>query len=110
LPELTSTSGLVPVAAIGIVVGLLAMITLLPALLVIFGRWLFWPVRPKAGSAEPTATGAYAPLGAGWGCLPRPPRAGRGQPITVIANAAQADQVRLAFAATPGISAVGAPV
>ena len=30
------------------------MITLLPALLVIFGRWMFWPKRPTFGSAEPT--------------------------------------------------------
>jgi RND superfamily putative drug exporter len=63
LAEMNSTRGLGPVAALGVVVGLLAMITLLPALLVIFGRWLFWPVRPKAGSAEPTATGFYARLG-----------------------------------------------
>ncbi len=64
LAEVNSTSGLGPVSAIGIVVGLLAMITLLPALLVVFGRWLFWPVRPTQGSAEPTATGIYARLGA----------------------------------------------
>ncbi|MGX6603503.1 MMPL family transporter [Micromonosporaceae bacterium Da 78-11] len=63
LAEVNSTRGLGPVAALGIVVGLLAMVTLLPALLVIFGRWLFWPVRPKAGTAEPTATGLYARLG-----------------------------------------------
>lgn len=63
LAQLNSTSGLGPVAAIGVAVGLLAMITLLPALLVICGRWLFWPVRPKAGSAEPTATGVWARLG-----------------------------------------------
>ncbi len=61
--EVNSTSGLGPVAAIGIVVGLLAMISLLPALLVICGRWLFWPVRPAYGSAEPTATGVWARLG-----------------------------------------------
>jgi RND superfamily putative drug exporter len=64
LAEMNSTSGLGPVAALGVVVGLLAMITLLPALLVICGRWLFWPVRPAAGTAEPTATGIYAKLGA----------------------------------------------
>jgi RND superfamily putative drug exporter len=64
LAEMNSTSGLGPVAALGVIVGLLAMITLLPALLVIFGRWLFWPVRPKPGTAEPTATGLYARLGA----------------------------------------------
>jgi menaquinone-specific isochorismate synthase len=39
------------VAAIGIAVGLLAMVTLLPALLVTAGRWIFWPVRPQCGSA-----------------------------------------------------------
>ncbi|HTP15520.1 MAG TPA: MMPL family transporter [Streptosporangiaceae bacterium] len=56
-------SGLGPVAAIGIAVGLLAMITLLPALLVIFGRWIFWPVRPAYGSAEPTTRGLWARTG-----------------------------------------------
>jgi putative drug exporter of the RND superfamily len=56
-------SGLGPVAAIGIAVGLIAMVTLLPALLVIFGRWLFWPVRPRSGSAEPTASGLWARTG-----------------------------------------------
>ncbi len=30
-------------------------VTLLPALLVITGRWIFWPRRPAFGSAEPTA-------------------------------------------------------
>jgi RND superfamily putative drug exporter len=53
-------SGLGPVAAIGIGVGLLAMITLLPALLVICGRWAFWPVRPRPDSAEPAASGIWA--------------------------------------------------
>jgi putative drug exporter of the RND superfamily len=57
-------SGLGPVAAIGIALGLLAMITLLPALLVICGRWVFWPVRPRYGSGEPTARGAWARVGA----------------------------------------------
>jgi RND superfamily putative drug exporter len=72
LAELNSTSGLGPVAALGVVVGLFAMITLLPALLVIFGRWLFWPVRPKYGTAEPTATGLWARVG---GRIARRPRA-----------------------------------
>jgi putative drug exporter of the RND superfamily len=51
------------VMAIGIAVGLLAMITLLPALLVIFGRWMFWPRRPELGSAEPTERGLWARIG-----------------------------------------------
>ena len=49
--------------AIGIAVGLLAMITLLPALLVIVGRWVFWPRRPELGSAEPTERGLWARTG-----------------------------------------------
>jgi RND superfamily putative drug exporter len=56
-------SGLGPVAAIGIAVGLLAMITLLPALLVIFGRWMFWPRRPSFGSAEPASGGLWGRVG-----------------------------------------------
>jgi RND superfamily putative drug exporter len=61
--ESADISGLGPVAAIGIGVGLLAMITLLPALLVIVGRWIFWPVRPKFGSDEPTRRGFWARVG-----------------------------------------------
>jgi RND superfamily putative drug exporter len=62
--ELNSTKSLGPVMAIGIAVGLCAMITLLPALLVIFGRWMFWPVRPTLGSVEPTERGLWARIGA----------------------------------------------
>ncbi|WP_030460057.1 MMPL family transporter [Kitasatospora sp. NRRL B-11411] len=63
--EMNSTSGLGPVCAIGVVVALLAMLTLLPALLVACGRWVFWPVRPGYGTPEPTATGRWAHIG-GW--------------------------------------------
>jgi RND superfamily putative drug exporter len=61
--ELSSTKSLGPVMAVGIAVGLFAMITLLPALLVVFGRWVFWPVRPTVGSAEPTQRGLWARIG-----------------------------------------------
>ena len=61
--ELNSTKSLGPVMAIGVAVGLCAMITLLPALLVIFGRWVFWPLRPTLGSAEPTERGLWARIG-----------------------------------------------
>jgi putative drug exporter of the RND superfamily len=61
--ELASTKSLGPVMAIGVAVGLCAMITLLPALLVIFGRWVFWPLRPMLGSAEPTEHGLWARIG-----------------------------------------------
>ena len=60
---MSSTSGLGPVAAIGIGVALLVMLTLLPALLVVFGRWIFWPVRPTFGSADHTRDGFWARTG-----------------------------------------------
>lgn len=47
LADMNSTSGLGPVAAAGVLTALAAMTTLLPALLVIFGRWLFWPLVPR---------------------------------------------------------------
>ena len=62
--EMNSTAGLGPVAAIGVAVTLVVLMTLLPALLVICGRWVFWPVRPTFGSAEPSATGIWARVGA----------------------------------------------
>ena len=69
--ELNSTKSLGPVMAIGVAVGLGAMLTLLPALLVIFGRWLFWPLRPTLGSAEPTERGVWARIGARMARRPR---------------------------------------
>ena len=61
--DMNSTQGLGPVAAIGVGVALLAMVTLLPALLVIFGRWIFWPKRPLEGSPEPTSSGLWSRIG-----------------------------------------------
>jgi RND superfamily putative drug exporter len=61
--EMNSTRGLGPVAAIGVAVALLAMMTLFPALLVIFGRWIFWPVIPHFGTADPTERGVWARMG-----------------------------------------------
>jgi RND superfamily putative drug exporter len=69
--ELASTRSLGPVMAFGVAVGLLAMLTLLPALLVIFGRWVFWPRRPTLGSAEPTERGLWARIGVGVARRPR---------------------------------------
>jgi putative drug exporter of the RND superfamily len=68
--ELNSTKSLGPVLAIGVGVGMLAMITLLPALLVTFPRGVFWPYRPAYGSPEPTTRGLWARVG--WSIAPRP--------------------------------------
>src|SRR5208282_5459463 len=63
LAELTSTKSMGPVLAIGVFVALLAMMTLLPALLVITGRWVFWPAKAQFGSTEPTTRGLWARTG-----------------------------------------------
>ncbi|WP_340540522.1 MMPL family transporter [Nocardioides sp. GXZ039] len=61
--ELNSTAGLGPVLAVGVAVTFLVMVTLLPAMLVICGRWLFWPKRPTYRSPEPTRTGFWSRVG-----------------------------------------------
>jgi RND superfamily putative drug exporter len=154
--ELNSTSSLGPVLAIGVAVGMVVMLTLLPALMVTFPRGVFWPYKPTYGSPEPTHRGMWARVG--WSIAPRPRitwittavilgvlalgltglkangltnaqgfrghpdsvtgesvlaahfPAGAGQPVIVIGNASAAAQLRSAFAATPGISAVTPPV
>jgi len=63
LASMNSTRGLGPVAAVGIVVALLAMLTLLPALLVLCGRWVFWPLRPTYGSDDHTETSLWGRIG-----------------------------------------------
>lgn len=147
--EMNSTSGLGPVAAIGVAVALLAMMTLFPALLVICGRWIFWPVIPHNGSPDPTERGLWARMGRRIAIRPRmvwgltaaalvacsfglmqlraeglsnadaftdkPDSivgqevsaryfpAGSGDPLVVISDQAQAQQVRQAVADTRGV-------
>ncbi|WP_102194188.1 MMPL family transporter [Microbacterium aurantiacum] len=66
LSDLKSNSTLGPVAAIGIVFAMLSALTLLPSLLVLFGRSAFWPRRPVfdppavAAEAGVPATGLWA--------------------------------------------------
>ncbi|MET9682709.1 MMPL family transporter [Streptomyces coeruleorubidus] len=147
--EMNSTSGLGPVAAIGVAVALLAMMSLFPALLVIFGRWIFWPVIPHYGTPDPTERGVWARMGRR---IARRPRmtwavtalalavcslgliqlraegignadaftgkpdsitgqevsaryfpAGSGDPLVIVSNQAQAEQVGRAVAATQGV-------
>ncbi|RJL21418.1 MMPL family transporter [Bailinhaonella thermotolerans] len=65
--ELNSTRGLGPVAAIGVACAMIAMITLLPAVMVVAGRWVFWPLVPRH---DPGAAGESGEAGA-WGRLGR---------------------------------------
>jgi len=68
--QVNSTRGLGPVLAIGVAVGMLSMLTLLPALMVIVPRGVFWPYRPSYGSAEPSTRGLWARIG--WAVAPKP--------------------------------------
>jgi RND superfamily putative drug exporter len=55
LAKVNGTSGLGPIAAIGIACAALSMLTLLPALLTIFGRRAFWPFVPHTPETAPAA-------------------------------------------------------
>ncbi|KKJ98567.1 MMPL family transporter [Micromonospora sp. HK10] len=55
LSSLNSNRALGPVAAVGIAATLLVMLTFLPALLLLGGRWAFWPRRPRHDDADPQA-------------------------------------------------------
>ena len=48
--ELNGTSGLGPIGAMGIALAMISMLTLLPALLTVFGRRAFWPFIPRLGT------------------------------------------------------------
>jgi putative drug exporter of the RND superfamily len=50
LAEVTGTAGLGPIGAMGIAMAMVAMLTLLPALLTVFGRRAFWPFIPRVGT------------------------------------------------------------
>jgi RND superfamily putative drug exporter len=56
IAKVNGTSGLGPIAAIGIACAALSMLTLLPALLTIFGRRAFWPFVPHTEQTAPQAT------------------------------------------------------
>ncbi|MDT0308599.1 MMPL family transporter [Streptomyces sp. DSM 44917] len=59
-----SASGLGPVGAVGILCSLLVMTTLLPALLVMCGRRVFWPLIPAHGSEPRAGRGWFGRMGA----------------------------------------------
>ena len=54
LAKVNGTAGLGPIAAIGIACAALSMLTLLPALLTIFGRRAFWPFVPHTPETAPS--------------------------------------------------------
>ena len=61
IAKVNGTSGLGPIAAMGVACACLSMLTMLPALLTIFGRRAFWPFVPHtprwAGALETPSAG-----------------------------------------------------
>jgi RND superfamily putative drug exporter len=65
LATLEGTRSLGIASAVGIVIAMISALFVLPAALVIFGRWIFWPVAPKLGGVNKTDNGLWAKLGRG---------------------------------------------
>jgi RND superfamily putative drug exporter len=63
--DLGLNSQLGPAGALGIGMALVAMLTLMPAVLVLLGRAAFWPRRPRHGTEPAERTGGWARV-AGW--------------------------------------------
>ena len=82
--ELDSNRSLGPVAAIGVGCVLLAMTTLLPALLVLVGRRAFWPFVPHLGTHGRERRGLWGRLGAAVARHPRPVWLGTAAALAVM--------------------------
>ena len=65
LATLEGTKALGLASAVGIVVAMISALLVLPAALVIFGRWVFWPLTPRLGGVNKTDNGLWAKLGRG---------------------------------------------
>jgi RND superfamily putative drug exporter len=61
--QLSNTAGLGPVGAIGIVSAMFTILTLLPAFLLIFGRWIFWPRKPLHDGDDHNRSGLWSKVG-----------------------------------------------
>jgi RND superfamily putative drug exporter len=65
LADIEGTRALGIACATGVFVAMVAALTVLPAVLLLGGRWMFWPVVPKEGKVNKADTGLWAKLGRG---------------------------------------------
>ena len=70
--EMNSTRGLGPAGAIGIASALVGMTTLLPAVLLLTGRWIFWPLTPRVGTPPRADSSLWGRVARWIGRRPRP--------------------------------------
>lgn len=76
--DLNSSRGMGPLGTVGVLCALVAMLTLLPAVLVLLGRRVFWPLVPRLGSTPKARRSLFTAMGGS---------AGR-RPLTVLAGGA----------------------
>ena len=69
--KLSNTAGLGPIGAIGIVCSMITILTLLPALLLVFGRWIFWPRIPRNDGDDHVMSGPWSKVANSIGRNPR---------------------------------------
>ncbi len=62
--QVNGTAGLGPIAAIGVAVAMVSMLTALPAMLLVAGRRAFWPFIPRAGQPLSPRRSVWQRLGA----------------------------------------------
>jgi RND superfamily putative drug exporter len=63
LAQTQGTRALGIACATGVLLTLILSLTWLPACLVIFGRWVFWPLVPRLGAVDKSLTGTWSKLG-----------------------------------------------
>ncbi|WP_078943109.1 MMPL family transporter [Streptomyces aureus] len=68
--DLNSSRGMGPTGTVGVLCALVAMLTLLPAVLVLLGRRVFWPLVPAYGSEPSSRRGLFAAMGSSAGRRP----------------------------------------
>ncbi|MFW6691758.1 MMPL family transporter [Streptomyces sp. MAR4 CNX-425] len=69
--DISSSRSLGLVGAVGAVCAFLALVTVLPALLVIAGRWVFWPFVPRHGTPVHAHRTVWSRIGAAVAARPR---------------------------------------
>ncbi|MGW3286832.1 MMPL family transporter [Streptomyces sp. NPDC001002] len=69
--DLNSSRGMGPLGTVGVLSALVAMLTLLPAVLVLLGRRVFWPLVPRYGSTPKARRSLLAAVGSSAGRRPR---------------------------------------
>ncbi|WP_372349882.1 MMPL family transporter [Streptomyces sp. KL116D] len=67
---LNSSRGMGPLGAVGVLCALVAMLTLLPAVLVLLGRRVFWPLVPAFGSQPKERKSLFSAMGSSAGRRP----------------------------------------